>query len=717
MTGADSPVALNAGLYAECGFSVFPLVPKSKRPAVKEWQKTEYRFSDEVQEVLARCTGFGVVLTAQDLVIDIDPRNFKGEDKPHVRLFQDAGINPKGLAVIARTGSGATKEKGGLHLYFKLPVGVSIRKNIASYPGIDFLSLGTYVVGVGSIHPDTGRPYEWVGERDLRDRVEAPECLVRLIEKFVPAVGTGSDQFEVRTDTTTNLLAVESSDGPENFRNYLKNVPGAVQGNSGDAQTYRVCCKGRDFGLTAGQTLALVAEIYNPKCVPPWTREELETKVKNAYSYAKEKPGNALAVNEFEVVVQPENNPLYRGFDAGQGGKMAKTLNNAFNFFVKTPLVDSPLPGIIAWDEFNGQVKLISPAPWTDAPLPAGGQEWSDTDTTQLRLWINREKRVDFPTEVVDKAVLAAAMMKKIHPVRDFLDALRWDGKERLKTWLVEYAGAKDSSFVREASEKAILQAVNRMYNPGCKADYVLILEGNQGIGKSTLIEILGGQWYADIVIDPHARDTADALRGKWFVELSEMEVTKRADANALKAFITRKVDRFRLAYGRRAVDLPRQCTFIGTINPDATNEYLADSTGNRRFWPIWIRQVQFDALSAVREQLFAEAVVAVKQGKATHILNREALIEASNEQRKRQATDPWVEAVNDWIKDQKIDFLTTKDVWVFGLRGKETDLNLAQQRRIAGALRELGWVPEVKWVDGRSQRGYKPLVNVEALI
>lgn len=697
----DTPVVLSACAYADAGFSVFPLVPRSKIPAVKEWQKTPYRFSDDVPAVLEGREAFGVVLTARDLVIDVDPRNFKPGDKPHVRLFKDAGIDPKGLAVIARTGS------GGLHLYFRLPQGVQVRKKVTNYPGIDFLSAGAYVVGVGSTHADTGKSYDWAASSTLADVREAPECLIRLFQR-VGAVGAGpvhSDQPD-RTNTP--------SDDPESIRSYaeyLQNAPAAIQGQNGDAQTLRVCLRGRDLGLSAEKTLSLVLEHYNPRCVPDWTPDDLAFKVRNAYTYAKQAPGNALAVNDFNKVEAPTN-PLFRGFDTSNG-KMTKTLNNVMNYLVRD---EYPTCKMLAWDEFNGQVKLMRSAPWMpEGTVLPGGVEWSDTDTVMFRLWLSREKKFDVPKHVIEDAVLAGSYHQKVHPVRDFLNGLTWDGVPRLKTWLIDYANAKDDKYVREVSEKVLLQAVNRIYQPGCKADYVLILEGIQGVGKSSLIEILGGQWYADIVIDPHARDTADAMRGKWFVEFSEMEVTRRADANALKAFITRKVDRFRLAYGRRAQDLPRQCVFVGTINPDATNEYLADSTGNRRFWPVWIKQVDFKALQGVRDQLLAEAVQVYKNGASTHILDREVIDLAQKEQKVRQTSDPWVECVGDWLHEQKSDFVTTKDVWVFGLKGKDSELSLAHQRRIASVLRDLGWEQKVRKVDGKAQRGYQ-LIGMEIL-
>lgn len=175
------------------------------------------------------------------------------------------------------------------------------------------------------------------------------------------------------------------------------------------------------------------------------------------------------------------------------------------------------------------------------------------------------------------------------------------------------------------------------------------------------------------------------------------MEVTRRADAQALKAFITRKVDRVRLAYGRRSIDLPRQNVFVGTINADATNEYLSDSTGNRRFWPVRIGRVNFDELKAVRDQLFAEAVDLVLKGEPDYIIDDEIQKIAVIEQRKRQSTDPWQDQISEFMADKMERFVTTSDVWLFCLKGSESQLNVTHQRRIAHCLKEIGFVKHVK--------------------
>jgi predicted P-loop ATPase len=237
-----------------------------------------------------------------------------------------------------------------------------------------------------------------------------------------------------------------------------------------------------------------------------------------------------------------------------------------------------------------------------------------------------------------------------------------------------------------------ILQAVKRIYEPGCKADYIMVLEGKQGIGKTRLIEILGDPWYADIVIDPHSRDTVDAMIGKWFIEFAEMEVTRRSDAQALKAFITRHTDTVRLAYAKRSIDIPRQCVFIGSINPDASCEYLTDTTGNRRFWPIEIKYLQQEKLKEERDQLFAEAVAAYKGGEQAYITDIKIDNLAMAEQKKRQVSDPWLASIGEWISDKKELAHSVKNVYIFALKGNEASLTSTLAKRISHCLAELGF-------------------------
>lgn len=682
---ASKEMIAQATCYAKAGYTIIPL--KGKVPAVENWTQADYTWPEEVQTFYQNWPGnFGVVLSRRDLVIDIDPRNFKGEDKPHVRLFKTLGIEIKTFGAIARTGG------GGIHIYLRLPEGVKVREIHPDYPGIEFKSRGRQVVGVGSTHPDTGAPYTWAGGLPLEQIKDAPVELVSLIRRFELGSGAAPNGAEHPIVDEGATDADQAAVG--RYIDYLKTAPPAIQGAQGDQTTFNVACKGRDLGFSREKTLALMLEYYNHRCIPDWKPEELRVKIRNAYSYATGKVGADLPANDFTAVVDTNKHKLFRGWDRFENGKLQKTLNNVFNFFI---IGDSPLPGTIGYDEFNGQVRVLKRLPWHETPLPVAGLEWKDEDSVQLRLWLSREKQFDVQLKVIDEAVLVAAQQNILHPVKDYLRGLRWDGVPRLESWLIDAAGAADNRFVREASKKFLLQAVSRIYHPGSKADHIIVLEGEQGVGKSTIVEILGGIWYADIIIDPHSRDTVDAMRGKWFLEFSEMVAPTRQDANAMKAFITRRIDRVRLAYGRRSVDLPRQCVFIGTINPDATQEYLTDDTGGRRWWPIRVGKVNFGALQKMRDQIFAEAVDLVMKGEATHIIDHEILEIARAEQRARQTTDPWLGVIQESLGDKKYGFITTKDIWVFTLKGSESNLSVVHQRRIASCLKELGFVPLVR--------------------
>jgi predicted P-loop ATPase len=334
-------------------------------------------------------------------------------------------------------------------------------------------------------------------------------------------------------------------------------------------------------------------------------------------------------------------------------------------------------------------------------------------------------ERFDFEANVsaIEEAVTNVAFRYKFHPVREYLEGLKgtWDRTPRVETWLHDYAGVPLNNYTKAVARKVLCAAVMRIMRPGIKFDHILVLEGPQNAGKSQLVKALGGRWSADFSVDPSNKDTVDSMQGKWFVEMAEMSVLNRTEMSALKAFVTRDTDRIRQAYGRLTREFPRQCIFIGTINPEADGAYLTDPTGNRRFWPVVTgRRINFRGLSGVRNQLFAEAMSLVEKGEALYLDNEKLEEEARVVVADRHASDPWVERIGAWLHEDREakakEFVTARDIYIDALGGIDKQLVRREVIRIANVMRSLGWKAGTKWAgQGAVVRGYhRPADAVE---
>ena len=299
-------------------------------------------------------------------------------------------------------------------------------------------------------------------------------------------------------------------------------------------------------------------------------------------------------------------------------GTFEATIDNASLVLLHDP----ELRGRYYYDEFRERPVVSGDLPW-EKLAKRSSDCWTDSDDSGLRRHLEKHYGIESPSKIRDAVELAMLSCKR-HPVREYLNGLTWDGQSRMDTLFIDYLDAADNEYTREVTRKALIGAVARIYSPGCKHDHALVLVGPQGCRKSTTLAKLGRQWFSDSLYTVSGKDAYEQLQGHWIIEMGEMAATKKAELEQIKQFMSKQTDSYRAAYARRTQEHPRQCAFFGTTND---NEFMRDSTGGRRFWPVVVtdkgRELGGMLTDEIVDQVWAEAVMRYEAGEQWYLSER----------------------------------------------------------------------------------------------
>lgn len=672
--------------YLDCGFVLFPLNGKVP-PKDCHWREITYSPFVEFQH------NFGIQLKNTDLVIDVDPRNFKNGISS-LALLEHALEKPLKPTLTVLTGA------GGTHLYFKKPAEFKIRKSLKEFPGIDFLSDGCYVVGAGSLHPTTNQIYI-LNQAPI---IQADNDLLNLIQKQ-----------ETTLKIEGHLVYIDDEQTKQRYIDYLSKSDGAIQGAGGDGITFTVAATGRDFGLSSDICYQLMADHYNAKCEPPWNLEELRNKVNNAYKYSAGEIGSkaptiAFPKTKFEVW-SPEQD---RYFHRNDNGKIKIDQHNVALMF--SP--EFPLNGLLAIDLFSHNIVFTKKAPW-HTNKDVGIKLWGDDEAIRARHWLSTNYKFEPSQVLMHEGALAAAYQFQFHPVKDYFEGLVWDGHKRIHNWMSDFLGTADDQYTRAVGLKTLVACIKRVYEPGCKFDYITVLEGDQGSGKSTAWRILAGKkWFGDTPIDISKEWSIMKTFGKLMYEWAEMESFRRANTQAMRAFLSSDTDTVRLPYNRTVQPIPRQGIFVGTFNPEKDKDigWLHDTTGNRRYWIVATGvhgDIRNDKLEQARDQIWAEAFLMYKNDIAIHFEDSAVILQAQEEQAKRLGRDPWHYAIETWVNSSHNlvkNIFMGEEIFRDCIGGSLTQYKRIEMTRISRVMSEIGW-SKGTFYDKRAMdsiRGYK---------
>ncbi len=655
--------------------------PNTKKPAKVPFYTTGNRaasstdpatwgtFQEALENVGQDSTvGVGFVLTAEDPYV--------GVDFDHV--ISDGRLDPTVAAILEDLHSYSEVSPSGTGVRVivrgRIPVDTKHKADLGNGAVLELWDRKRFVTMTGNLLPGS-----------TEDISDATEALCRIVDRYELAPPKGR---EGAGGVVPPPCSIPVDARLSRAQRYVAKVPGAVQGEFGSTATFMLAQRiVRGFSLPEPEALQ-VLEPWNQTCSPPWTSLELARKVTEAATKGRMEWGCMVggpAVPQGPQPVTESSEPSWRDSIiwiqlAGGAKKLKPCVSNAALFLSHDP----EWAGRIRSDTFGGFTCYVP-----EGPIDAPGGRWSDRHTLEAWRWLESNCGLFVSLDVTHSAVKLAAARDEFNPLQDWLDSLVWDGIERLDVWLEDLAGVARTPYAMAVGRKFLLSAVARAFRPGAKADHVLLLEGTQGIGKSTLLESLFRPWFTDEISVLGSKDASMQLRGVWCVEIGELDSMHRSEVSAVKAFVSRTTDRYRPAYGREVLEVPRSSVFTGSTN---SANYLRDETGNRRFWPVACTCIDLAAAAASREQLWAEAVTAFRAGETWWLDLEEHVQAATKEQEERFDEDPWLDAVTDAVAEWQPMKPMTSSALLLKIGVEIPRQSRSDQMRVASVLRRLGY-------------------------
>ena len=620
-------------------------------------------------------------------VLDVDPRN--GGDRTLYAFLEKNGQLPE--TVTTETGRG----DGGRHYYFRMAEEPS---SCAIGPGLDFKGVGGYVLCEPSIHVEGGT-YMWAMGLDP-DSVPIATCPDWLYD----FVTTGEGRYEPSPD---------GRGGRDTFLGEAFSAAGWLGTITTNSGSISVRCPwaeehsdGRGFGDDTssvilppkdGSNLGLYMCSHSHCAGRKWD-DVLKKLPERALDIAKRRfPLAPVHVQTAEVVKIDERRDVYamlkcKATKNGSEVVVADSVNlNAILTY------DPDWRGALRMNDFTNQIEFTREPQWHKDDKPAKQDRvWGESDPARMVNWLNRSWDVVYKNDAVINAVQIVSERARYHPVQEWLNTLIWDGTPRVKCWLYDFLNCTDpKEYLELIGPWWLISATARAFEPGCKVDTALILEGPQGFRKSSALSALcpDRSWFTDTHIDIGNKDAYLQIRGKWLVELAELTAVRKADVDKIKGFISSQTDSYRAPYAANVSDQPRVGVFCGSINPNATGTYFRDETGNRRFFPCKVgSEIDVKRLATVRDQLWAEVVTLYRAGAVWYPTTptERAILETAQHARAIEDVDPWHSCLVEYAEGRN-----DVDVNAF-LRGAmamaSRDMTPAHYARCTRILRAMGW-------------------------